>query len=690
MLTSCTEHIDTSMRYVFTDQTIYSYLHSYPEVYGTYLEILNQVPVSSKSPTTLSQLLMARGHYTVFAPTNNAIDEYLKTLVDERLIDRPSWDAFTDSARLDSIRKTIAYNSIIDSGDNDASYETSQFPMLDGGEFPLANMNDHKLTVHYLPDEPDSIYINKLYPINARNRDIRTTNGTIHQMDKVISPRDVTMADYLGEIIYKHQEGFRVMASAIAACGLMDTLKSVRDEVYEEKYLNGKISDLNNMMGKGFTQGSTAYAPEHRKYGFTIFAETDDFWRSQNIDPDDPNLLAKLQQWILENHQWAEGDFFTCDNQYKNPENLLYQWTTYHILPVRLSNSKLVIHHNEMGYNLNSPFNLGIPVYDYYTTLGKRRLLKIYESRESNGVYLNRFANCDNTRRGTGHETGCDPDKKGCRVGRDDERAVLTNISNGCLYPIDAPLSYNDEVRNNLLRSRIRFDGVTLFPEMMNNDMRKKESSEDRFQFVYIPRTNTYPYLENIQLNDESNLVYFNAYKYDWFNLNADEMKCVGHYEVTIKLPPVPRSSIYELRYSVLAQPSRGIVQVYFGTDPDNLPVTGIPMDLTMEASSGMTGWEEDTDDDDFNSEIDKRMRNNGFMKGSNSICLLGNSGKTARQDNRQTRRLITRQYMDPDKTYYLRMKSVLDSDRKEFYFDYLEFCAKEVFDNPIHPEDIW
>ena len=185
-------------------------------------------------------------------------------------------------------------------------------------------------------------------------------------------------------------------------------------------------------------------------------------------------------------------------------------------------------------------------------------------------------------------------------------------------------------------------------------------------------------------------MVYFNAYGYDWFNLNADEIKCVGRYEITIKLPPVPRNGVYELRYSVLAQPSRGIAQIYFGTDPDKLAVAGIPIDLMMEVTDPRTGWEADSDDDDYNAEVDKRMRNNGFMKGAKSVCLLGNANQTARDDTRQSRRIIVRQFMSAAETYYLRVKSVLDSDRKEFYLDYLEYCAKEVYDNPETSEDIW
>ena len=53
-------------------------------------------------------------------------------------------------------------------------------------------------------------------------------------------------------------------------------------------------------------------------------------------------------------------------------------------------------------------------------------------------------------------------------------------------------------------------------------------------------------------------------------------------------------------------------------------------------------------------------------------------------------RRIIYRGPMDPSETYYIRMKSVLDSDKTEFMMDLLEFCAKEVYASPDEPEDIW
>ena len=62
----------------------------------------------------------------------------------------------------------------------------------------------------------------------------------------------------------------------------------------------------------------------------------------------------------------------------------------------------------------------------------------------------------------------------------------------------------------------------------------------------------------------------------------------------------------------------------------------------------------------------------------------------TARDDSRCCRHIIVRQTLDPNETYYVRFKSVLDSDKKELYMDYMEWCPKEVYDNPSKPEDVW
>lgn len=687
----CTEKIDTSARYVFTVDCAMSYLERH-DAYSEYVGLLRQTPISMRSKSTVAQLLAARGHFTVFAPTNEAVQEYLTQLCEEEpsLLTAPSWDAFSSESKRDSIRAVIVRNSIIDSGDNEEAYMVNAFPQRTGTEFPLNNMNDRKLSVRY--EGVDSVLINNSCLVNLTERDIMVSNGVIHRVESVIAPKDITASAYLQELIREEKEGYLVMAKAIQACGLMDTLSKIRDEVYEDLYARGQIPESVHLYIDGHFPNGENWTPRHRLYGYTIFAETDDFWRGQGLDPTAPSsvLLPELVSWIVRNHQYSDGDRFATGENYESEDNILYQWVTYHILPFRAPADRLVFHRNEFGYNPSNPYLYNIPMYELYTTMGKPRLLKIYESGESDGIYLNRFPVLDGSRTGMLHEISCAPGKAGCLVDRDPAKAVLNDIVNCCIYPIGAPLSYRDDVRDNLAHQRLRFDGMSLFPEAMNNEIRLKLSADPKNQDVYIPVTRIYDYFENMQMNNQTVFIYLNAYNYKWCNLHSDEMKAKGRFELTFRLPPVPRRSTYELRYKVLPNSDRGIQQFYFGDDPDRMPAAGIPVDLTRAIAQMNVGYEADGNDEDYNIEVDKRLRNNGVMKGARSVTADGSSGDIERNRSTNLRYIIIRQTLEPDKTYYLRIKSVLDSEEKEFYMDYMEFCPKEVYDNPETPEDVW
>jgi len=694
-LAACSESLDTSSKYVFKEHTIVSYLELHPD-YSQYVDLLKQVKVSRISNTSMYQLLSSRGNYTVFAPTNAAIEQYLQKLANTEVIPSPSWDAITDSTRLDSIRKVIVHNSVIDGGDiSEQVFYTNRFPDINNGELSLPNMLDHKINVTLGTNKNDTTYINSDCPIDIRNFDIPVINGVIHQIHKVIAPDDITAARYLGLLIEKDKEGYLVMAKCIEACGLFDTLSAMRDEVYETLYQEGKIPDLNAYMSQGFTDASgnsssNALAPDHRKYGFTIFAEPDAYWRSQGIDPHAADVPEQMQRWILDNRMYLSDDGYSSDDDYHNPDNVLNQWTTYHILPMRIEANKLVYHWNETGYSRSTKI-LSIPVMEWYATMGKRRLIKIFESKESRGVYLNRFPNINRERTGDGHENSCDEDKVGCLVLRESEDVVSNDIENAIIYPINAPLAYNNATRNNLGRERLRFDCFSLFPESMTNGIRRADSSQDKYNHVYIPVDKYYRYFSNMSImSEDTHFIHFNGYNVSWENYDGDEDKWLGRYDVMFTLPPVPKRGTYELRYKVLATAARGVVQMYVGSDPNRLPVAGIPVDLTMSIQDlwGQSATIADTEDQDYNAEIDKKMRNNGFMKASQSVA--SNSNKWERGSIRCSRRIIWRGTMDPNLTYYVRFKSVLDSDKKELYMDYMELCPKEVYDNPEEPEDLW
>ena len=684
---SCTEEVDISSRYVFREKTIMDYLDSH-EQYSEYARLLGLVPVSKASETTLRQLLSARGHYTVFAPTNDAIQAFLDTLYAQGLIASPSWEGFPSEHKRDSMEKVIVYNSIIDGGD-EILYHTYDFPVRQDAEIPTANMYDRKLTVHY-PEE-DSI-IGRIQicgaSLDERNRDIILLNGVMHAAHGVVRPSDNTLGQLLFDIVEKRREGFYVAAQLVQAVGLIDSLLQYQDEAYERTYLSGQLPVFVRP-----TAGTINdfYTPEHRYYGYTFFAETDSLWSA---------LLGKepLQITVddVVDYLNAQGIYPDAarDRNYHSEDNLLNRFVTYHLLPERLTTDRLVLHYNEVGYNA-SDGRLGVPMSEYYTSMGKRRLMKLYESAESGGVFINRFPVLDSGRRGTYHELSCPSDGEGVRIG-----AALTgqagNLSNAMVYPLDELLVYDQRLQEKLGSERIRFDAAAMFPELTNNDVRLGTA-----RYTYFPPDRDYKYLDDAWVGEGSMLGYNTGGTYSekgFITYYGDEMASQGFTDVIFRLPPVPREGLYEIRYGITAADSnRGIYQFYWGSSPDRLRPMGIPLDLRMgglyfDTPNGTypsnMGWQEDTDDEDYNSEIDKFLRNHGFMKGAN-IYSTGET-TTGRSVQSQVRRIIVREYMKPDETYYIRFKSCLDYLDRYLVLDYMEYCPKEVYDNPETPEDIW
>ena len=211
MVCACSEQIDTSSRYVFQYHTIASYLESHP-VYSEYVDLLKKVKINPyKETSTVYQLLTARGNYTVFAITNDAIDTYLQDLVEEGLITEPTWESFTDSVKLDSIRGVIVRNSVIDGFDReDQRYSIDQTDK--NTELALPTLSDHRLTINDSKNSPDSFFVNKICPIDPVNHDIPVINGYIHQLHKVIAPKDESCARYLQNILDNRTDGYLMMA----------------------------------------------------------------------------------------------------------------------------------------------------------------------------------------------------------------------------------------------------------------------------------------------------------------------------------------------------------------------------------------------------------------------------------------------------------------------------------------------
>lgn len=688
LFSGCTENIDTSARFVYKDQTIAKYLSSHPQ-FSEYVKLMKQQKLSDLSETTVYQLLSAYGYYTVFAPSNEALQLYLDTLALNGTIPEASWDKIPSQKILDSLRNVVIMNSIIDGTAINRTYCVWDFPQ-NHEEFSLPTLADRKISVVFEHNNSDSCYIDGKCFVSVKNRDIIAINGLVHELGYVIAPSDESMGTIMHKYANDYGSGLSVWGKLIDACGLVDSLSKIRDEYYESKIKKGEINERFDAPSSHFHNVAN---PKTRKFGFTLFAESDDFW-ADALQKDLREVTADdVKDWVVSQGYYPDAQ----DNgNYKDENNVLNQFVTYHLLDYRLPPDKLVIHYNEKGYNYRSSFSPTIPVWAHYTTMGKRRLLRLWESRESNGVYLNRFPELDNGPHGTYHELSCSPANEGIYLNTQGDSKMLKLI-NAVIYPIDKVLVYDKHISSELHKTRIRYDILEFSHELMNNDMRNMGYNTS----IHFTSDEYYKYFDDLDINCRDTYFYIlNGWGSDWPNYQADEVCTEGAYDCTWKVPPVPEDGVYEIRMGVSTESSwRGICQVYFGDNKNNLVPSGIPVDMALgglkrnldgQIFDSPVGWESDSEDDDYNAEIDKRMRNKGFMKGPEYIVENPGSSVTNRMQEKSTRRIIVREFMRADKTYYLRFKTVQDLLSKQLFIDYIEWCPKEIYDNPNEPEDIW
>lgn len=716
-LVGCTEQIDTSSRYVFEGKTIMQYLEG-KDYYSEYVRLLGKVPVSPYSETTLKQLLAARGHYTVFAPTNDAVQLYLDSLYKKGIITEPSWEGFKEQNSLDSIERVIVFNSVLDGGDQMA-YDISDFPQHEH-EFGLSNMNNRKLRVFYGTYDPDSISIDGIALISKKNRGIVLTNGYIHQVENVVAPSDGRLGDFLRLWSTHPESGYSVMSRLLLACELEDTLNAFRDEAWEYLYLTGGVKDLPNHT----SVGQVGTIPQHRYYGFTLFAETDRFWEQTLGKAAEEITVEDVCDYLSNTGLFEHVPGTLYDNNYTQKMNVLNQFVTYHLLPQRIGKDKLVVHYNELGYDYKSAIKPSIAIMDYYQTMGLPRLLKTFESQESKGIYLNRFPKLQNGRgefgptrenRNNYHESGRFPQIKGSATTASENEGIrildfseagtdASNIANAVVYPINSLLVCTENVCNQMSGQRIRIDAGCMMPELMNNDIRAPRTNYAYGATSVRAIPTNYPYISNVEIREGTLFYFLSGYPSPYHNLQGDEFNIIGRYDFLMELPPVPRAGQYEIRFGVATGSyARSMAQVYFGTSRDWMPAAGIPLDLRLGGSEWRSksgtqnmsspsnvGWEEDTNDEEYNDRVTKAMRAKGFMKAPNSWTNQMGSSIPVRSYHFMSRRILVSTHLEPYQNYYIRFKSVLDEEAKEFYMDYFEYVPKEVYDNPEESEDIW
>ena len=699
-ISSCEEEIDSSNFAIKKEQTIADLLDSDKNL-SLARDLFKSVPLGNEGGSSVYSVLSARGNYTAFIPDNVAIENYLRNHELE--------DIYAMSLEQ---KQLIAYSCVIDNGDQEA-YESTEFPT--NAAFNLSNLFDRLLTCEEVDDTVKRVKYDELtelpviedgdtvytyYPVYHKIdkascvmvSDREASNGMLHIVSEVIAPT----SDRVAEVI-QNAANMKIMGRLLQETGIESLLTEERDAVYEETTREEKI----NIPGVG-----DANIPLKRYIAFTGFVETDSIFHSKgvpalNLDEDgnitnwDEVLAAVKQIPEIVTAYGAAGDDLT------NPNNAIYKFVQYHFIHGKLAPGKFVMHCNEFRYDYGADAknpqmsSMPIDVWDYYTTIGAtRHLLKVLQKGDAgepgleHPVYINRFCTYQN-----GFKDNYDVEAV-----LDEGIEVYENLalspSNGYVYPISDILVFGDKQRADMGKERLRIDFTTVLHELTANNFRGGD-------YMNFPRVNEQrTYFDNLVRATTDTKVSYLHVAYSkvggaWKDFQGDEFMVTGLYDFTIKLPPVPVANEYEVRIYASHNTLRGMAQMYFGTDPDRLQPAGLPYDMRQSCQNNPAiPWVKDIDDDvQTNIENDKNLRNQGYMKAPNMITTTGSKGlEPVRNTSPSTpglRRIVTRQRMDPETTYYLRYKSALKKLDAQLYVDFIEIVPKEVY-NGAEVEDIW
>ncbi len=492
------------------------------------------------------------------------------------------------------------------------------------GALAEPSMSDNFFVISYKSNPEMSgleIYVNKTVLITER--DIEVHNGVVHLVNSVISPNKDYVSDILTqpEVIGDSQT-FNLFAEALRVTHLSDSLERTYDLNYVCPTSNAHITQA----------GWDCILPKTKRYGYTLFVEPDEVYAAHGI-----HSIADMEQVARQYYDNGSDD-------YTDRSNALNQFVAYHILDRSMSTNMFLY----PGRN-TVPNSMKDRV-EFYETMREFYLLKINVGPKLN---LQRSGKCVEVVEGLSNLGG----------------------ANGYVHSINDLLVYDrDVMENDVLNCRIRTDMYNIPPELTNNNIRWHctESPADGASARTIPHDFC---LKHLSFTPETEIVMWASE--GWTMYQADELKLNGWYDFTLRLPPVPPGN-WEVRMGYSRVWWRGIAQFFLDGE-----IQGIPRDLRIEGNDPRVGWVKDTGGPE-DKEIDKAMRNRGYMKGpASAINYYYNS--VLRNDQAYLRVIIGNLNVQEYGAHYLRAKNVL-SPGNEYNGDLIELVPVSL----IEYEDIY
>ncbi len=617
-LGACVDNDDVVVNYyASTKVTAAGYLDENPERFGHFINILKRTPYYA--------LLSTYGEFTLFAPTNAAVEQYIADM------GFGSLEAITDETC-----DTLARTHIVKKG---AFFTTD----ISEGALPELNMDDSYIVL----SSDSDVYNNNalIYYVNKNARmieyDDSVTNGVVHVVANVISRSSDLLPDKIAA-----DTTLLLFTQALQLTGMADSLKKYIDLTYS----CGPDSVFEGYMKNCKAEGSSLCLwPEKRYFKYTAFVEPDKVFNEKGIYTID-DLIAYAKTVYDETYPKDAGHY---DDNFKHRKNPLNRFVSYHLLPsighynTLLTPTSEILEHCWIT-SVSDPE-------EYYETMCPGTIMRL--AGPSAGLFINRKGLQNNA------------PVRGVKVLSPSESGNTDqNALNGVYHYLDDILVYSTEVRDIVLNRRIRKDASTFSPDFINSNGRGRFNAD---QLVGMKKG----YITGWNISDDT-FVGVHSDQTWWQHYYSNGVTISGIFDVSFKLPPVP-SGTYEIRLGYTVGSERGVVQAYLNNEP-----CGIPVDLRMYGGDPRIGWVADTDDEEENVANDKAMHNRGYMKGMDSYRQW-DAAHTLRGNSNNLRRILATRYLDPEETYTLRFRQVLDDPECFLSFDYIELCPKSVYGSP-------
>ena len=678
-LCACSDDIDQSNRYTFTGETIADFLQNREETYSSFIHILKKAYLGKSSASNILALMSTYGNYTCFAPTNHAIERFLieqdsiywenvRALEAGEITKKDFNDTGIHSPLLedlsDSMASEIAKNHLIES-----SFMTID---LNEGAFPEPNINDRFMTISWKVDEQDNVY--SIVNNNAKIiiADTKVENGVVQTLDKVLNPSVELLPDLL-----KSQPEFSIYSEALEITGMADSLRRYKDDNYK----------LGGLFEPSLFGSSKVPYPDTRYYKNTLLVlpnkMLEEKFDIKNID----DLIALAEKW------YGKDYYDVVDTDYTSRNNPLNRFISYHIIDRQLQYASgsgtggfimenYICNYSGFDSEINMPKQHDR--YDYFETMMPYTTMKVtrpFTNAELKSEIVLNYAQ-SNGKRFYNDEMRNHMNVIVYPLSRVVDELGLTdfnqNALNGIIHIIDRPIIYNKaEMQGNILNERMRWDYLSFWPELTNNNVRWRQKSV--IEQVMIPDG----FCERVKFNTNDGKIAMYCPTGNGPGVyQGDELQIMGNYDFMHRLPHLPEGT-YELRYGYMLWNNRGIAQFYVDGK-----VTGIPIDMsTGSYTEARIGWEADTGDNEVDTENDKAMRNRGFMKGPASINRFAD--QSLRDYDLAIRVVLTTTHLTENVDHWVRIKNVSsDWTNTALLLDYFEIVPKGVLTDPTNPED--